>query len=323
MSVYYSDIKYNYETSYKIDGVDYKLYIPRLPREDFEGMALDSVYDDVIKRDYKEVYDIFEKNRYSNFQDKVEGLVHAMKEVNGKNWNSNQYIWFYDNYFNKYFALAPEPVYVPNLDYSSYANNTTDKKKFDLQAMLDLIGDDSDEESSDEDKSTNVEKVSATELPNAFDLLYPDGYESEDYSSPNESSCKSAEKMNEKELKKIKNAEQRKAVAESRAIARAVVKADRERSKAEAKAANKLAKEQLKVAQKQEKQALKDAVKAAKQAEKDAVKAAKKAERDALKATKQAEKATTVAKKMSSGGSKQKTQKKRKNKKQLSRKKVM
>jgi hypothetical protein len=313
MSAYYSDIKYNYETSYKIDGVDYKLYIPRLPREDFEGMALEAVYDDVIKRDYKEVYDIFEKNRYSNFQDKVEGLVHAMKEVNGKNWNSNQYIWFYDNYFNKYFALAPEPVYVPNLDYSSYTNNTTDKKKFDLQAMFDLIGDDSDEdESSDEDKSTNVEKVSATELPNAFDLLYPDGYESEDYSSPDESSCKSAEKMNEKELKKIKNAEQRKAVAESRAIARAVVKADRERSKAEAKVANKLAKEQLKVAQKQEKQTAKDAVKAAKQAEKDAV-----------KATKQSKKATTVAKKMSSGGSNKKTKKKRKHNKKLSRKKNM
>lgn len=313
MSAYYSDIKYNYETSYKIDGVDYKLYIPRLPREDFEGMALEAVYDDVIKRDYREVYDIFEKNRYSNFQDKVEGLVHAMKEVNGKNWNSNQYIWFYDNYFNKYFALAPEPVYVPNLDYSSYTNNSTDKKKFNI---MDMLIDDSDEdESSDEDKSTNVEKVSATELPNAFDLLYPDGYESEDYSSPDESSSTPVEKMNEKELKKIKNAEQRKAASESRAIARSLVKADRERSKAEANAANKLAKEHLKVAQKQEKQALKDAVKA----EKDAVKSAKQAERDAVKAAKQAEKATTVAKKMSSGG----TQKKRKNKKKLSRKKNM
>ena len=310
MSAYYSDIKYNYETRYKIDGVDYKLYIPRLPREDFEGMALEAVYDDVIKKYYKEVYDIFEKNRYSNFQDKVEGLVHAMKDVNGKNWNSNQYIWFYDNYFNKYFAVAPEPVYVPNLDYSSYANNTTDKKKFNI---MDMLMDDSDEdESSDEDKSTNVEKVSATELPNAFDLLYPDGYESEDYSSPDESSCKSAEKMNEKELKKIKNAEQRKAVAESRAIARAVVKADRERSKAEAKVANKLAKEQLKVAQKQEKQTAKELEKQEKQTAKDAVNAAK-----------QAKKATTVAKKMSSGGSNKKTKKKRKHNKQLSRKKNM
>lgn len=272
MSAYYSDIKYNYETSYKIDGVDYKLYIPRLPREDFEGMALEAVYDDVLKKDYKEVYDIFEKNKYSNFQEKVEGLVHAMKTVNGKNWNSSQYIWFYDNYFQKFFAVSPEPVYVPNLDYSS----STNKKSFDIQAMFEAIGDDSDEESSDENKSTNNEKVSATTIfPSAFDLLYPDGDESEDYSSPDESSSKPVEKMNEKELKKIKNAEQRKTNAEIRTLSKAAIKADRERSKAEAKSSNKLAKEQLKAVQKQEKQSAKDAIKASKQAEKETVKAKK------------------------------------------------
>jgi len=293
MSSYYSDVQYKYETSYKIDGVDYKLYIPRLPREDFQRMALAAVYD-VIKKDYKEVYDIFEKNKYSNFQEKVEGLVHAMKEVNGKNWNSSQYIWFYDNYFNNYFALAPEQVHVPNLDYSSYANNSSDKK-FNIMDMFDEIGDDSDE-SSDKDKSPNNEKVSATVLPSAFDLLYPDGYESEDYSSSEEHSNKKTDEIDEKELRKIKNAERRKTNAVSSALSKAAIKADRERSKADAKSANKLAKEQLKAVQKQEKQSAKDAVKATKQAEKDAVKATK----DAVKATKNAKK---ISSQKNTGGS--------------------
>ena len=265
MSSYYTDVQYKYETSYKIDGVNYKLYIPRLPREDFQRMALQAVYDDVLKKDYKEVYDIFEKKKYSNFQEKVEGLVHAMKEVNGKNWNSSQYIWFYDNYFDNYFAIAPEPVYVPNLDYSSYTNTGNNKKSFDIQAMFEAIGDDSDEESSDENKSKNNEKVSATTVfPSAFDLLYGDDDE-EDYSSSDECSNK---KIDETELRKITN-------AESRPLSKAEIKADRERSKAEAKSVNKLAKEQLKAVQKQEKQLAKDAIKASKQAEKDAIKANK------------------------------------------------
>ena len=310
MSAYYSDIKYNYETSYKIDGVDYKLYIPRLPREDFEGMALEAVYDDVLKKDYKEVYDIFEKNKYSNFQEKVEGLVHAMKTVNGKHWNSSQYIWFYDNYFQKFFAVSPEPVYVPNLDYSS----STNKKSFDIQAMFEAIGDDSDEESSDENKSTNNEKVSATTIfPSAFDLLYPDGDESEDYSSPDESSSKPVEKMNEKELKKIKNAEQRKTNAEIRTLSKAAIKADRERSKAEAKSSNKLAKEQLKAVQKQEKQSAKDAIKASKQSAKDAIKASKQAEKETVKAKK-------ISSQKNTGGSKKNRNQKNKMKRRTQKK---
>ena len=287
MSSYYSDVQYKYETSYKIDGVDYKLFIPRLPREDFQRMALEAVYDDVLKKDYKEVYDIFEKNKYSNFQEKVEGLVHAMKEVNGKNWNSSQYIWFYDNYFDNYFAIAPEPVYVPNLDYSSYTNTGNNKKSFDIQAMFEAIGDDSDEESSDENKSKNNEKVSATTVfPSAFDLLYGDDDE-EDYSSSDECSNK---KIDETELRKIKN-------AESKPL-----------SKAEAKSVNKLAKEQLKAVQKQEKQAAKDAIKASKQAAKDVIKASKQAEKEAIKANK-------ISSRKNTGGSKKNKNQKNKTKK--------